>query len=87
MIMQIIGVALTIVVTLILIAVLAKPITRAILGEVRAYHKAEAGDAAELVTKLATAIITAWFTVSSKLEEKNVVKTPLEVLKDTDKDE
>lgn len=70
-----IGIALVIAVTLILIAVLIKPIVRGILKEVRAYHQAETKDALDSISKLLVGFASAAVAVMSGGKSKNPFET------------
>lgn len=52
------GIALVIIATLLMIAVLVRPIVRAILKEVREYNKQSTKDAVEACAKIATTLST-----------------------------
>lgn len=72
-----IGVALVIVVTLIVFAILAKPVVRGILKEVRAYHQAETKDALDSIAKLLGSFAA---TTLAIMTGANVKKNPFETL-------
>lgn len=74
-----IGVALVIAVTLILIALLIRPIMRAILNEVRAYHKAETKDALECISKLMGSFAATVIAIMTGSKGKNPIDALLGV--------
>lgn len=65
-----IGVALVIVVTLIVFAILAKPVVRGILKEVRDYHRAETKDALDSIAKLLGSFATTALAIMAKNDVK-----------------
>ena len=72
-----IGAALVIVVTLIVLAILAKPVVRGILKEVRDYHKAETKDALDSIAKLLGSFAA---TALAIMTGANTKKNPFETL-------
>ena len=72
-----IGVALVIVVTLIVFAILAKPVVRGILKEVRDYHRAETKDALDSIAKLLGSFAATALAIMAK---NDVKKNPFETL-------